>query len=65
MYFHISVFPYIQKVGKYILSIYTEYNSYTYITTNTQVILIKCYKSTAPYISSYQEMAFSLNFVIF
>ena len=49
-YFCTSIYT---EILKYIFSIYTDYASYTYFTTTTQVISRKCIKSIAPYISSY------------
>ena len=45
-------FKEIQKVYIYNSSAYTETTVNTYFTTYTQVILRKCYKSIATYISS-------------
>lgn len=45
-------YPFLQIIDIYSISVYTETIINPYFTTYAQVILIKCYKSTAPYISS-------------
>lgn len=50
IYFYISVY---MEICNYLISVNTETTINTYFTTYTQVILRKCHKSIAPYISNY------------